>query len=150
MTNKQTKTKSEKKTKISREKKVKPAEKSKKNEGNVIEKKGTGVKKEIATKKKETKEKINVQEKFYDPYQTIMYPVSTEKSIRLMESENKLIFRVSLKSKKSEIKKAIEELFKAKVVSVKTLITQNGHKRAYIKFGDETPAIDIATQLGMM
>ncbi len=88
--------------------------------------------------------------KLNDPYKIIVYPVSTEKSIRLMESENKLIFRVALKSKKSEIKRAIEDLFKAKVVNVKTLITQDGHKRAYIKFSDETPAIDIATQLGMM
>ena len=35
--------------------------------------------------------------KLNDPYKIIVYPVSTEKSIRLMESENKLIFRVALK-----------------------------------------------------
>ena len=85
-----------------------------------------------------------------DPYKIIKHPLSTEKSIRLMESENKLIFRVSLKAKKSEIKQALEDLFKVKIISVKTLITQKGHKRAYVKFSDETPAIDIATQLGMM
>tara|TARA_Y100000294_G_C8459732_1_gene298057 strand:- start:245 stop:628 length:384 start_codon:yes stop_codon:yes gene_type:complete len=99
------------------------------------------------TKQVETKKEIK---QFNDPYKIVMYPVSTEKSIRLMESENKLIFRVSLKSKKSEIKKAIEDLFKVKIINIKTLITQKGHKRAYIKFSDETPAIDIATQLGMM
>lgn len=66
-----------------------------------------------------------------------------------MESENKLIFVVNKKSKKKEIKEAIENMFKSKVISVKTH-TFNGEKRAYIKFSDETPAIDIATKLGLM
>ena len=80
----------------------------------------------------------------------IKYPLATEKSIRLMESENKLIFAVQKKAKSAEIKKAIEELFKVKVTKVNTIITPKGEKRAYIKFSDETPAIDIATQLGLM
>ena len=40
-------------------------------------------------------------------------------------------------------------MFKAKVDSVRTYISR-GEKRAYIKFADENPAIDIATQLGLM
>jgi len=79
----------------------------------------------------------------------IKHPLNTEKSIRLMESENKLLFVVDIKAKKQDIKKAIEEMFKAKVVDVKTFI-HKGEKRAYVKFSDETPAIDIATQLGLM
>ena len=84
-----------------------------------------------------------------DPYKTVKYPLSTEKSIRLMESENKLIFVVDKKSTKKEIKEAIEKMFKVKVDGVKTYI-MNGKKRAYIKFAQENPAIDIATQLGLM
>ncbi len=80
----------------------------------------------------------------------IKYPVSTEKSIRLMESENKLIFVVDKKATRTEVRKAIEEIFNAKVAKVSTLITPKGNKRAYVKFKDETPAIDIATQLGLM
>ena len=80
----------------------------------------------------------------------IKYPLSTEKSIRLMESENKLIFVVDKKATKQEIKKAIEETYKVKVVDVKTFVDKKGDKKAYIKFSDETPAIDIATQLGLM
>ena len=38
-----------------------------------------------------------------DPYKIVKYPLSTEKSIRLMESENKLIFVVDNKAKKEEI-----------------------------------------------
>ena len=39
--------------------------------------------------------------------EVIKYPLSTEKSIRLMEAENKLIFVVDLRAKKQEIKEAI-------------------------------------------
>lgn len=80
----------------------------------------------------------------------IKYALATEKSIRLMESENKIIFVVDKKATKEEIKKAIEEEFKAKVAKVNTHVDAEGVKRAYVKFSIETPAIDIATKLGMM
>ena len=80
----------------------------------------------------------------------LKYPLSTEKSIRLMESENKLIFVVDIKANKKEIKKAMEEAFKVKVVDVKTYVSSKSEKRAYIKFSEENPAIDIATQFGLM
>jgi large subunit ribosomal protein L23 len=80
----------------------------------------------------------------------IKYPLSTEKSIRLMESENKLIFIVDEKSTKQEIKQAIEKMFSVKVEQVRTLNDSKGRKRAYIKFSSETPAIDLATKLGLM
>jgi large subunit ribosomal protein L23 len=79
----------------------------------------------------------------------IKYPVSSEKAIRLMEAENKIVFVVDIRAGKPEIKKAVEELFKAKVAGVNTLVT-NGQKRAYVRFSPETPAIDIATSLGLM
>ncbi|MFH1506424.1 MAG: 50S ribosomal protein L23 [archaeon] len=80
----------------------------------------------------------------------IKYPLSTEKSIRLMESENKLIFVVDSRANKREIKEAMEKMFNVKVIKVNTLSDRNGQKRAYIKFSEETPAIDLATKLGMM
>ncbi|TKJ17461.1 50S ribosomal protein L23 [Candidatus Woesearchaeota archaeon B3_Woes] len=85
-----------------------------------------------------------------DSYGIIKHPLSTEKSLRLMESENKLIFVVDKKANKHDIKKAIEDIFKAKVIKINTLITQDGYKRAYVKFSNETPAIDIATNMGLM
>jgi len=66
-----------------------------------------------------------------------------------MESENTLVFSVARTAKKPEIKEAIEKMFKAKVLRVNTHIKGN-EKRAYIKFSMETPAIDIATNLGLM
>lgn len=83
-------------------------------------------------------------------YTIIKYPLSTEKSIRLMESENKLIFVVDKHTTKKEIKKAIEEMFKVEVERVNTFVNAEGEKRAYIKFSAKNPAIDIATQMGLM
>lgn len=85
-----------------------------------------------------------------DNYSIIKYPLSTEKSIRLMESENKLIFVVNKKATKKEVKKAIEDMFKVKIDDVNTFVNADGEKRAYIKFSSKNPAIDIATQLGLM
>ncbi|MEA3514304.1 MAG: 50S ribosomal protein L23 [Nanoarchaeota archaeon] len=85
-----------------------------------------------------------------DAYDIIKYPLSTEKVIRMMESENKLVFVVDLKSTRPEIKQAIQDTFKVKVLKVNTLIAQDGKKRAYVKLSYDTPAIDVATKLGIM
>jgi len=85
-----------------------------------------------------------------DPYKIVKHPISSEKAIRLMELENKLLFAVDRDSTKIEIKKAIEDMFKVKVVKVSTFISNKGQKRAYVRFSAETAAIDIATQLGLM
>jgi len=85
-----------------------------------------------------------------DPYRVIKHPSSTEKSIRLMESENTLIFIVDAKADEKDIKKAVEKIFNAKVERVNTFVSTKGSKKAYVRFSDETPAIDIATQMGLM
>lgn len=85
-----------------------------------------------------------------DPYKIVKYPLTTEKSVRIMESENKLTLIVSLKASKSQIKKAVEDLFKVKVENITTMISPQGLKKAYVRLSPETPAIDVATQLGLM
>ncbi|MFP4118867.1 MAG: 50S ribosomal protein L23 [Candidatus Woesearchaeota archaeon] len=77
-------------------------------------------------------------------------PLSTEKSIRLMESENKLIFMVDVSATKADVKNEIESLFDVKVKKVNTLIGPDAKKRAYVTFSDETPAVDLATKLELM
>jgi large subunit ribosomal protein L23 len=67
-----------------------------------------------------------------------------------MESENKLGFAVDRRANKTNIKEAIEKEFEVKVVNIKTLIDTKGNKKAYVQFSEETPAIDIATKLGLM
>ncbi len=79
----------------------------------------------------------------------IKNPIATEKAIRLMELSNELVFKVDEKANKSDIKKAVEEKFKVKVVRVRTLREMKGFKKAYVKLSNETPAIDVATKLGL-
>jgi len=83
-------------------------------------------------------------------YNILKYPMSTEKSVKLMQAENKLLFIVSRDATKPEIKDAMESAFKVKVAKVTTQIMPNGKKKAYVKLKPEHPAIDIATQLGMI
>ncbi len=80
----------------------------------------------------------------------ILYPLATEKSLRQMESHNTLVFVVSQDSTKEQVKKEVEGLLGAKVERVRTLTDSKGRKKAYVKFSKETPAIDVATNLGLM
>ena len=64
-----------------------------------------------------------------DVYQVINKILLTEKGTRLSEEENQYIFSVNPASNKMEIKQAVEELFKVKVVSVNTLNRQGKKKR---------------------
>lgn len=80
----------------------------------------------------------------------IKHPVSTEKTIKLIESENKIVFVVDRQAKKQAIKQEIEQLFNVKVVKINTITTPDAKKRAIVQFSPETPAIDIATKLGLM
>ena len=81
---------------------------------------------------------------------TIHFPLNTEKGIRMMESQNTLIFVVDRKASKPAIKLAIESMLGAKVAAVRTHTLLGGEKRAYVRFSTETPAIDVATKLGML
>lgn len=79
----------------------------------------------------------------------LFYALTTEKAIRMIEAENKIIFVVDRRAKKPEIAKAVEKTFNVKVKSVRTSL-QHNKKIAFIKLKPETPAIDIATRLGIV
>ena len=61
-------------------------------------------------------------------YDIIYAPVITEKSA-LLANENKYVFKVSPKANKTEIKQAIESIFKVKVVSINTLKKKKKKRR---------------------
>ncbi|MDK2823778.1 MAG: large subunit ribosomal protein [Clostridia bacterium] len=63
-----------------------------------------------------------------NPRDIIIKPVVSEKSVANME-HNKYTFKVDLKANKIDIKKAIEEIFKVKVLDVKTMIVKGKMKR---------------------
>lgn len=78
-----------------------------------------------------------------------MKPITTEKSVMMIERENIITLMFEKEKNKSDIKKEIEEIFDVKVDSVRTLV--NGNKKiAYVKLKKEFPAIDLATKLGLM
>ena len=57
-----------------------------------------------------------------DPHQIIIRPIITEKSTQLKEANREVCFEVAKQANKTEIKKAVEQLFKVKVEAVKTQI----------------------------
>lgn len=83
-------------------------------------------------------------------YTIAKHLITNEKAVRMMDTENKLLFAVDMKSNKDSIKKAVEDAFQIKVVNVNTYITSKGEKRAYVQLSKENPAIDIMTRLGLM
>ena len=61
--------------------------------------------------------------------QIVQKPLVTERSMTLRDDENKYAFRVHPEATKPEIRKAIEELFSVKVVSVTTQNVLGKNKR---------------------
>ncbi len=53
-------------------------------------------------------------------YQTLRKPVITEKGLGVKETEGTLVFEVASKASKTEIKQAVQTIFKVKVDSVRT------------------------------
>ena len=78
---------------------------------------------------------------------SILYPVTNEKAIGLIELQNTLTFVVETMATKPRIKKDVEELFEVKVASVNTLITPTGKKRAYVRLKEGFKADDVAAKL---
>ena len=84
------------------------------------------------------------------PAEIIKYPVSTEKAIRQIEFENKLVFVVNQRATKQDVKSAVESLFKVNVLSVNIHNSITGRKRAYVKLKSTSNASDVSADLGMI
>jgi large subunit ribosomal protein L23 len=56
------------------------------------------------------------------PYQILQKPIITEKALDVKERQRTLCFQVSPKATKTEIKQAVQTLFKVKVASVRTAL----------------------------
>lgn len=59
----------------------------------------------------------------------IVSPSITEKNTSLRSEQNKYVFEVAGSSTKTEIRKAVEELFNVKVESVNTMVVKGKKKR---------------------
>jgi len=85
-----------------------------------------------------------------EPYDVILYPLMTEVASRMLETENKLIFMVSLKASKTDVRRAVEELYEVRVEKVNVLVTPRGEKKAYVKLHPDYKAVDVAIKLGIL
>jgi large subunit ribosomal protein L23 len=83
-----------------------------------------------------------------DPYEIVLYPYVTEKTMFQMDKNNALEFVVRRDANKPQIKKSIEKMFDVKVKSVRTRITKNG-KHALVVFMPEYKASDIGMRIGV-
>ncbi|ACL11501.1 50S ribosomal protein L23P [Desulfurococcus amylolyticus 1221n] len=83
-------------------------------------------------------------------YKIIIRPLQSEKALTLIDKQNTLTFIVDIDASKTEIKRAVEELFNVKVEDVRTLITPRGEKKAYVKLAPEYKASEVASQLGLI
>ncbi|CCD22775.1 60S ribosomal uL23 domain-containing protein NDAI_0G03930 [Naumovozyma dairenensis CBS 421] len=68
--------------------------------------------------------------------------------MKKVEDGNTLVFQVSMKSNKYQIKKAVKELYEVDVLSVNTLVRPNGTKKAYVRLTADYDALDIANRIG--
>ncbi|MGQ9595895.1 MAG: 50S ribosomal protein L23 [Thermoproteota archaeon] len=77
----------------------------------------------------------------------IIKPVSTEKSFKLIERENKLVFVVDPKANKRAVREAVEKLFNVKVDGVNITRSIKGEKKAIVKLAKEYNAMDLASRI---
>jgi large subunit ribosomal protein L23 len=71
-------------------------------------------------------------------YDIVVRPIITEKSTLLKDVGNQYIFEVQRDANKIEIKKAVEKLFKVKVVSV-NVSNMEGKKKRLGRFAGKKP-----------
>lgn len=82
--------------------------------------------------------------------EVIFYPLMTESASLMVERDNKLIFIVNKKAGKSDVKRAVEELYEVKVTRVTVQTTPKGEKKAFVKLHPEFKASDVAIKLGIL
>lgn len=62
-------------------------------------------------------------------FDVIKRPLDTEKLDKLRDKQNKFAFEVGMQASKTEVKQAVEALFKVKVLDVKTAIVRGKQRR---------------------
>ena len=95
-----------------------------------------------------------------DVYQVIRRPIITEKGMGVKETQRTVVFEVAKAATKTEIKEAVQTIFKVKVEAVRTAIfhgrfrrrgRSEGHRRdwkkAYVKLGPNEKMIEYAENL---
>lgn len=84
----------------------------------------------------------------FHPTKVIIKPYVTEKTLLLIEKENKLTFIVRKDATKTQIKHAVERLFNVEVEQINTHITKYG-KKAIVKLKEGYSAEEVGMRLGI-
>jgi large subunit ribosomal protein L23 len=84
------------------------------------------------------------------PNDVIRYPLLSEDAVTLLEAENKITFIVDRRSDKHDVRRAVEELYEVRVAQVRTLVTPEGDKKAFVKLTPDFKAADLAVRLGIL
>lgn len=92
--------------------------------------------------RKQTKQSLN-------HYSVLLKPVHSDKVFEQVESRNTIVFQVSPKANKNQIKEAFTKLYKLPVRKVNTLNKIAGGKRAYIRLENDKDAINLASKIGI-
>lgn len=134
--------------------------KEKKKMENAQETKKAEKKQKAATEKKEITGRTEVRQadekelpapvQMDDPFRILRFVLMTEKSVQVIEKQNKLVFIVDRGADKKNIKAAVESAFNAPITGVQTMIDQQGRKKAFVKFRNAGAAGDIAIKLGII
>jgi large subunit ribosomal protein L23 len=85
-----------------------------------------------------------------NPSDVIKYPTMTERSVYMIENENKLIFIVDRRATKKDVADAVKALYEVEAEEVNTLIDRKGNKKAFIKLKADYQASEIAIKLGLL
>lgn len=99
---------------------------------------------------KEGRPKPEAKEISGEAWETLKFVLMTEKCVRMIEGDNVLVFIADMKADKRRIKDAFEKAFGSKVAYVRTVIDQDGRKKAFIKLKEAGAAGDIAVRLGII
>jgi large subunit ribosomal protein L23 len=93
-------------------------------------------------------------------YSVIRRPIVTEKGLGVKELQQTVVFEVSPDATKTEIKEAVQQIFKVKVEAVRTLLChgkfrrrgraegfRRDWKKAYVKLSKDSKMIEYAENL---
>jgi len=69
-----------------------------------------------------------------DAYQVIKRPLHNEKSVRDIEDRNAYHFEVDPRATKTDIRRAVEDVFEVKVLSIRTMRRPGKKRRARMHF----------------
>lgn len=78
------------------------------------------------------------------------HPIISEKAVSMIETENKIVFKVSKLATKTDIKSAFEKDYAVKVLAVNIINDTKGQKRAIVKLDPKFKASELASKLGMI